>query len=109
MTDKKRRQKYTPDMAGRLYRYFIGYDDRGLPSIPKFARSVGLTVADVEDFRRHKRFEEAYRECMEIRRDYLIDQALERRFDPSLTKFLLQEDDVEVEDKEMRLVLEVKE
>ena len=75
-----------------MYHFFLGYDDRGLPSFAKFARSVGLTVGDIERFRRYKRFEIAYRECQEIRKDYLIDRALDKRFDGSFAKFLISID-----------------
>ena len=85
----KRKIKYERDMPRRLYTFFSHYSDTGAPSIAKFAVSIGATVAEVESFRKHVEFERAYRECSEIRRDYLIDNALCRRFDPSLVKFLL--------------------
>ncbi len=72
-----------------MYTFFIGYSDIGAPSVAKFARSVGATLEDIESWRGHKEFERAYRECSEIRRDYLIDNALARRFDASTVKFLL--------------------
>ena len=72
-----------------MYTFFRSYSDIGAPSIAKFAGSIGATVAEVESFRGHREFERAYRECSEIRRDYLIDNALCKRFDASLTKFLL--------------------
>lgn len=92
---KKRtpKAKYSEDIAGRMYGYFTSYDDRGAPSFTKFARSVGITTADVESFRKHRRFNAAYLECQQIRRDYLIDRALDKRFDSSFTKFLLSTDD----------------
>ena len=86
---RKKRPKYTPEMCGRMYRFFLGYEDRGLPSFTKFAKSVGLSTAELLSFRRHSRFEAAYRECLEIRRDLLIDRALDRRFDGSFVKFLI--------------------
>ena len=86
---RKRKAKYRDDLCGRMYHFFLVYDDRGLPSFAKFARSAGLTAADVERFRQHPRFEAAYRECQEIRRDYLIDRALDKRFDSSFAKFLI--------------------
>ncbi len=82
-------RKYNSELPKKMYTFFRSYSDAGAPSIAKFAGSIGATVADVESFRRHKEFERAYRECSEIRRDYLIDNALCRRFDASLTKFLL--------------------
>ncbi|MBQ8720379.1 MAG: hypothetical protein IJY65_05040 [Clostridia bacterium] len=85
--------KYHSGMPHIIYTYFVTYKDTaGAPSFAKFAKSIGATVADIESFRKHKRFEEAYRECCEIRRDYLIDSALTRRFDPSFVKFLLNEE-----------------
>ena len=112
MAERRKKAKYTPDLARKMYQFFLGYSDGGLPSFRKFAGSVGMTLADVEGFRRHRLFEAAYRECMAIRRDYLIDRALERRFDPSLTKYLLSLDEAEREREEVgdiQLRLEVSE
>ena len=111
MAEKRRKVKYTPELAGKMYRFFIGYDGAGLPSLEKFARQVGMTVDDLEGFRKHSIFDQAYRECRQIRRDYLIDRALERRFDPSLTKYLLSLDEEEQNREstgDIRLHLEVK-
>ena len=108
----RKRARYDPGIGGRMYLFFTGYDGRGVPSITKFAASVGMTTEELESFRRHRRFERAYRECQEIRRDYLIDRALDRRFDPSFTKFLLSADDerdTATGDGELVLQLEVKE
>ena len=89
----KQQRKYRKDLPHKLYLYFASYKESfGAPSFLKFARSVGITTADVEAFREHKEFDKAYRECTEIRRDYLIDGALCKRFDSSFTKFLLQEE-----------------
>lgn len=73
-----------------MYIFFANYSEAvGLPSFLKFARSIGVTTEDIEAFREHKEFNRAYRECAEIRRDYLIDNALSKRFDSSFSKFLL--------------------
>ena len=85
----KKRRKYEPDLARRLYTFFTTYQDVGAPSFSKFARSIGATLEDIERWREHKEFMRAYRECSEIRRDYLIDQALCKQFDASVVKFLL--------------------
>ena len=107
----KPRIKYTSDLAGRMYYFFLRYEDRGAPSFQKFARSVGMTTEDLESFRKHKRFERAYRECEEIRKDFLIDRALDKRFDSSFTKFLLTLDSegADRDDGELLFHLEVKE
>ena len=82
--------KYTKDLAKRMYIYFAGYNEPvGVPSFGKFARSIGITLDELSGFRRRARFDRAWRECSEIRRDYLIDMALAKRFDSSFAKHLL--------------------
>lgn len=85
----KRKTKYTSEMPRLLYTFFISYSDGGAPSFSKFARSIGATLEELERFRSRREFDRAWRECNEIRRDYLIDAALARRQDPTFTKFLL--------------------
>ena len=77
------------EMTRKMYIFFRDFADVGAPSFAKFARSVGMTLSELEGERRNEEFDRAYRECNEIRRDYLIDNALTRRHDPSFTKFLL--------------------
>ena len=86
----KKKIKYTCDMPRLLYSFFISHSDTAsAPSFEKFARSIGATLAEITRFREKHEFDRAWRECSEIRRDYLIDAALTKRFDPSLVKFLL--------------------
>ena len=87
----KKEKKYARDLPRLLYSSFLAMVNDGVPpSFSKFARSAGITLAELEAFRtKHRKFDEAWRECIEIRRDYLTDQALTRRFDPSFVKFLL--------------------
>ena len=86
---QKRKGGYDRSLPRRMYTYFISYSDSGAPSYDKFAKSIGITLEELTGYRKHKKFDEAYRECGEIRRDYLIDNALTKRFDTSLVKFLL--------------------
>ena len=110
---KKNHLKYTNDLPRRIYSFFLNYDGPGAPSFSKFARSIGATLDDVERYRKHGEFERAYQECSEIRRDYLIDNGLVKRFDSSFTKFLLNseygmgEKQTQEEDKEIKVTLEV--
>ena len=109
---KKNHLRYTSDLPRRLYTFFLNYDGPGAPSFQKFARSIGATLSDVERLREKSEFERAYQECSEIRRDYLIDNGLVKRFDSSFTKFLLTSEygmgEREVEaDKEIQVTLEV--
>ena len=89
---KKKEIKYQRDLPRLMYSFFLNYQESGIPSTDKFARSIGTTNSRLEGFRIHKTFDKAWRECNEIRRDYLIDGALTRRFDPSFVKFLLSEE-----------------
>ena len=110
---KKKQIKYKSDLPRRLYTFFLNYDGPGAPSFSKFARSIGITLAELEAYREHREFKRAYQECSEIRRDYLIDNGLVKRFDSSFTKFLLTTEfgmgDAKVtdEDKEIKVTLEV--
>ena len=109
----KKKIKYSGDLPRQLYTFFISYSDPGAPSFEKFARSIGTTLEEITKFKEHNEFERAYRECNEIRRDYLIDAALTRRYDPSFSKFLLSseygmgEKEKEREDGELKVTLEV--
>ena len=109
----KKKIKYSGDLPRQLYTFFITHSDSGAPSFEKFARSIGTTLEEITEFRKHREFERAYRECNEIRRDYLIDAALTRRYDPSFSKFLLAceygmgEKDKEKEDSELNVTIEV--
>ena len=82
-------KKYSKDMPKQLYTFFINHQDATAPSFSKFARTVGVTLSELSAWRKNRRFDEAWRECIEIRRDYLTDMALTRRYDPSFVKFLL--------------------
>ena len=91
-----------------MYRYFRGFTDTGAPSFQKFAASIGVLLEDLESWRRYSAFDRSYRECSEIRRDYLIDNALTRRMDPSFVKFLLCDDkEVGAADEEISVKVEV--
>ena len=90
----KKKRGYDGELARKMYSYFVGYDDpKGLPSFSKFARLSGVTLEDLTGFRKHKKFDMAWRECVEIRRDYLIDLAITKRADASFAKFLLSDAD----------------
>ncbi len=92
-----------------MYTYFSTYDDaRGAPSFSKFARLCGVTVKELSEYRRHRKFDSAWQECTEIRRDYLIDLAISKRADGSFVKFLLQEaEGCDKSDEALELLLTV--
>ena len=111
---KRRTVKYSSDLPKRMYSFFISYSENsGAPSFQKFAKSVGLTTDELEKFKKHSEFMRAYRECSEIRRDYLIDMSLSKRFDSSLTKFILTNEfgmdkaEASPDENELKVTLEV--
>ncbi len=87
---------YSVDLPRKMYTFFAVYDESdSAPSFEKFARHIGATAEDLLSLRSHTAFDKAYRACLGLRRDYLIDRALTRRFDPSFVKFLLSAQDEE--------------
>ncbi len=106
--EELKQARYKSDYPRMMYLYFAGYDEpHGAPSFSKFARRIGVTVAELDSFRRKKEFDAAWRECSEIRRDYLIDNALCKRFDASFTKFLLSEEQATDNAPDFKLTLQV--
>ena len=84
------KKKYDKDLPRQIYTYFVNAAaESSIPSFSKFARSIGVTLDTLSEYRKHKEFDRAWRDCIEIRRDYLTDCALTRRYDPSFVKFLL--------------------
>lgn len=91
-----------------MYKFFSEFSDTaGAPSFEKFAILKGVTLEELTSYRSKQNFDRAYRECCEIRRDYLIDRALNKRFDPSFVKFLLTEDTESDDCGSLSLKLEV--
>ena len=102
-----KKQKYVDTLPREMYKFFSEFsNDSGAPSFEKFAILKGMTLEELNSYRSRKNFDRAYRECCEIRRDYLIDRALTKRFDPSFVKFLLTECD-DTNDDTLTLKLEV--
>lgn len=105
---KRKRTKYDALMPRRLYQFFATYSDAvSAPSIEKFATAIGATVEDVLAFRTHREFERAFQECERIRRDYLTDRALVRKFDPSFVKFLIEREATEAQASGVEVRIEV--
>ena len=103
-----KRVKYTQTLADEMTAFFEDYEERGAPSFEKFARLKKIPLASLVEFRKNQKFDMAYRECSEIRRDYLIDRALDKRFDPTFVRHLLT-DEAEAESgfTQTTLMLEV--
>ena len=64
---------------------------------------IGISHGELMKLRGHKRFDAAYRECCEIRKDYLIDRALDKRFDPSFVKHLISEEEAQGGDFSLKI------
>ena len=107
----KTKSKYDKGLPRQMYSYFVSTanDCSSVPSFSKFARSIGTTLEELESYRKHGEFDRAWRDCIEIRRDYLTDCALTRRYDPSFVKFLLDfEAEAELSEKDDGFALTVK-
>lgn len=91
-----KRVRYNDSLADEMTVFFEDYEERGAPSFEKFARLKNIPLASLIEFRKNPKFDMAYRECSEIRRDYLIDRALDKRFDPTFVRHLLT-DEAEVD------------
>ena len=104
----KKGKRYDRDYPRRLYAFFTRSVEEGsIPSFSKFARSIGVTLEALEGYRSNKTFDRAWRDCIEIRRDYLTDSALTRRYDPSFVKFLLDREYTEGEDNNFSVSVKV--
>ena len=90
-----------------MYTFFCGFEGSEAPSFSKFARSIGVTLRELEGYRKHKQFDLAYQECSEIRRDYLIDRALIKRYDASFVKFLLSDAETDSTDTDIEVTVRV--
>ena len=74
-----------------LLDYFKGFcGEGGAPSIAKFSKEYGISIAKLQRLGKRSDFREVMNECSELRRDYLIDCGLTKRFDASFVKFVLQ-------------------
>ena len=94
----KKGKKYDSTLPREMYLFFTdSISDSLPPSFSKFARKIGVTLEELEGYRKRKTFDKSWRDCLEIRRDYLIDCALTRRYDPSFVKFLLSSEGAEGE------------
>ena len=105
----KETKKSAKELSRAMLSFFLErVRDAELPSFDKFARSAGLTLSELMELSEAQEFNEAYRECAEIRRDYLIDAALTKRADPSFVKFLLTEEkDSDGTDEELTVTVRV--
>ncbi len=61
-----------------------------LPSFVRFALSLGCDLATLQKWRKKPVFERAYRHCEDILCDRIILGAMQKRFDSSFSKFLLE-------------------
>jgi hypothetical protein len=102
--------KHIKAMCQKMRDYFVSYEGIGAPSFEKFAAMMSISTLELRDLRSVPEFEAAYRECCAIRRDYLIDRGLEKKFDSSLVKLLItteKEDDLCVDGAQFTLSVEV--
>ena len=87
----KKKIGYKDAYAGAMCAFFSEYDPKeGVPHFGQFARSIGVSPEVLDDWcRRHPVFAQAYRRCLEIQRERLINGGLTKRFDPRFARFML--------------------
>ncbi len=100
------------EVAVGLREYFLSSAEEACPpSFSKFARSLGMTLSELELLREDPEFDRIWLDCIEIRRDYLIDKALTRSCDPSFVKFILSgeagTEEGDNEDREVNVTITV--
>ena len=62
------------------------------PTFAEFARSVGVTVAQLYKWKQEEpAFAAVWEECLERQKSHLIRGALTKQYDPSMCKYLLSE------------------
>lgn len=84
--------EFIKDLSRKMYVFFKDYSGDGIPSFSKFAIQEKMTLETLEGMKEYAEFDRIYRECLEIRRDIIIDRAFTRRGDGSFAKFLLSEE-----------------
>ena len=66
MKERKRKKAYSPELAGRMYKFFLTYDGVGAPSFSKFARSIGVSTEDLEGYRKKRNFDARMEACGDL-------------------------------------------
>lgn len=82
---------YRDEYAEAMCAFFAGYDPKeGVPHFGAFARSLGVSPDVLDGWcREHPSFADAWRVCLEIQRERLINGGLTKRFDPRFARFML--------------------
>ncbi len=82
--------EYDPSLERQMLSYFGGQADGEYPTFSDFAKRIGVSYADLVEWRdAEPRFRTVWEECRERQKNRLILGALMRKFDPTFTKFLL--------------------
>lgn len=85
--------EYRPCLVKKLYDYFNGFTSDGthvLPTMEHFGQLQKLSHQAFNEWRvSHPEFGAAYRNCMEIQKQWLTNGALSERYHPGFTKFLM--------------------
>lgn len=82
---------YSQCFERQMLQYF--QDNTGaFPTFAEFAKTVAVSVADLNRWRREEpSFAAVWEECVELQKSHLIRGALTKQYDPSTCKYLLSE------------------
>ena len=59
------------------------------PTFSRFAATMGVTLADLQEWRKNTRFDKAYKACEALQKSIAIENGMQGRYDTSFVKFFL--------------------
>jgi hypothetical protein len=82
--------KYKPSYCEKLWRYFMEYNDRGIPQKSQFARQIRVDEKTLRNWRNtHEDFAVVYEACMDYQRELLNNGGLTGTLNPRMVQFVL--------------------
>ncbi|MBR2342979.1 MAG: hypothetical protein IKA64_01850 [Clostridia bacterium] len=82
--------KYSASYPEQMINYFLS-SEHAFPTFAGFGVSIGVLIETLERWRdKYPQFKNAYALCKQIQEDRLCNGGLNRMYDPSMAKFLLQ-------------------
>ena len=82
--------KYKPSYCEKLWRYFMEYNDRGIPQMSQFARQIRVDEKTLRNWRNtYEDFARVYEACMDYQREILNNGGLTGTLNPRMVQFVL--------------------
>lgn len=82
--------KYKPSYCDKLWRYFMEYNERGIPQMSQFARQIRVDEKTLRNWRNtYEDFARVYEACMDYQREILNNGGLTGTLNPRMVQFVL--------------------